>query len=361
MDKEEFEISKKDQELSDILESKEEFSNNNDTSIDVKIPKDKNYKKGLAFATAAILGTSGIAATALKAKHSSAEAVKRTEDVIYENYEYDDSMYGQELPYINSDRILKTSFDYEESSYVQVFATSAPSKKHGEFISYDFNTPEYSRSLYIPETDIITYIPLDINTDNPTAECTNFRISPSCDNDNISRKIEEGGRVYIKPGPVKRKDDECWFEAIYPEEESLLTGYYCVVDSEKEKRLVSYNTNDEVFYYAYVPDKTRLYSKDEILNMYYIVIENDGLPFVKEAGNYDDFSYLPYGSIVQGTTNTDIKTSKKGDPYAWIQCIAEVDGEKHLGYIPYRKAFANPVIKRVPPEELHEIGTNKLK
>ena len=354
MSKEEFKISNKDRELQEMLEGNNLEIKENNTKIDIEVPKDKNkFRKGIALATAALLGTTGIGATAMQAKKNAAEAVKQTENIIYETPTYTNYDIDLERPYIEGGRIVKTSCDVEDDSYVQVFSSSNSPRKYGEVSAYDFNTAEYDKELYIPEVDIITYIPLDVKVDNPTAECTNFRMSPKHDNDNITRKISQGERIYIKPGPVKRDSNECWFEAIYQEDDSLISGYYCIKDSEKDHKYLDFSAEDLVFY-AFIPETSRLYTKDEILNMYYVVNDENGLPFTSHAGDLEEFSYLPYGTIIKGTTNTKKEKSDSLDEYIWIQCTASIDGEQKLGYVPYSKKYSEPLIKRVPPEKVSE-------
>lgn len=362
MEKEEFNISKKDKELEEILQSKPEEQVGENTSIDIPLPKDRNkLKKGIALATAAVIGTVGMGYTSAKVRKDTQDAIKQTENIIYEESTYTESEINFEKPYIKKGKIVKTSYEVEASAYVQVFQeTSLPEVKN-DITTYNFETPELSKSLYIPETDIITYIPLDVNIDDPSKECTNLRMTPRYEKDNVIKKLQKGESIYIKPGPVKRDEDECWFEAIYPEDESLIYGYYCVVDKENENKYIEYTKDNDVFFYSYVLDDSRLYTKDEMLNMYYRVEESNGLPFSKKAGDYENFTYIPYGSIVEGTTNTDIRKANNEDPYLWIQCIADIDGEKQLGYIPYKKIMDNPLLKRVPSEDLYKTKDTKTR
>jgi len=360
MDKE-YIVPEKDKELTEILESKEETVNNSIDSIDIDLPKDKNkYKKGVAVASAALLGITGIGASAMNVKRSVDDVVGYTESLITETPTYAEPEIDLEKPYVSGGRIIKTSYEVEASSYVQVFQSSTKPESINDVTIFDFNTPEYSKSLYIPESEIYTYIPLDISTADPSLECTNFRMSPKYAKDNVTRKIQEGEKVYIKPGPVKRTDDECWFEAFYPEGEKLIKGYYCIVDEEQENKYVNFNT-DDVFFYSYVVDDTRLYSKDEMLSMYYKVTKNDGIPFSQTPGDLENFSYLPYGTIIQGTTNTDIKKSSEIDQYAWLQCVAEIDGEKKVGYVPYKRTNNEPFLQRIPQEDLYISNENKTR
>lgn len=352
MSKEEFEISNKDRELQEMLEGNNLEIEENNTKIDIEVPKDKNkLRKGIALATAALLGTTGIGATAMHAKKSAAEEVKQTEKIIYETPTYADPDIDFEAPYIEKGKIIKTSYDTTANSYVQVYQSSNLPREYGECLAYDFNTPEFSQELFVPVSDTLTYIHLDVNVDDPSLECTNFRMSPETKKDNVTRKISQGGSVYIKPGPVKRTESECWFEAIYPEENNLLSGYYCIVDKENENEYVTYNLED-IVYYAYIPETTRLYSKDELYNMYYQVTNTNGVMFSKKVGDIENFTYLPCGTIVKGTTDTKIQKGSLEDQFRWLQCTAEIDGKEEIGYVTYSKTYNNPMLKRVPKEKL---------
>ena len=362
MEKDEFRISKEDIELTEMLESKKQENIENNESIDIPLPKDKNkVRKGIALATAAVIGTAGIGYASQQARKEAETAIRKTEQIISEEPTYTEPQIDLEKPYINSEKIIKTSFEVEASAYVQVFQETALPKVKNDIKTYNFDTAEFSKSLYIPMTDIVTYIPLDVNVDDPSKECTNLRISPNHEKDNVIKKIQKGESIHIKPGSVKRDENECWFEALYPDGENLTFGYYCVVDEEEKNKDVEFTKEDSVFYYSCVTEDSRLYSKDEILDMYYQVTESEGLPFTKELGELDDFSYIPYGSIVKGTTNTDIKKTGNEDNYSWIQCFAEIDGKYQKGYIPYSKKFSNPSLKRIPKEKIYSNTVSKAK
>ena len=360
MDKD-FKMSEKDKELTNILDSKKDISVDKNTPIDIKLPKDKGrIKKALAFLSAAVLGTAGLGATASSAKKTADATAKQTEDIICEVPTYEPLPEGQEKYYVESGKVLKMTHDVDDSEYVKVFSSSSSPETYGDTYAYTFKTPEYPEELFVPTEDVATYITLQIDIDDPTAECTNFRSTPKKEKDNVARKIPQTGKVYIKPGPVERTNDYCWFEALYAEDGNLVSGYYCVQDDEFENKYLSYKS-DDIYSYAYVVNDARLYTKEEVSNMYYKVTATDGVPFTKTAGDLENFSYIPNGAIIKGTINTKVQKSHDGDQYAWIQCTTEIDGEEQLGFVPYRSIYSNPLIKRIPPEEVNEKTNSNTK
>ena len=312
-------------------------------------------KKGLALASAAVIGASTAMFTSSSINKYRDKAVDQTNRVVagtngddwYEDYT------EQKPLYLEGARFIKTYEEEEYQEYLRVFTASAPAEKYGLNYRYDFKNPEYSTPFYVPRKDVSLYATLKINIDMPNAECSNLRMTPEFESSNIIRKLPKDSVIYIKPGAVKMTDDYTWFEAVYDDNNSIIKGYFCDMNEEYDKKYTEFTLDR--YSYSYIPERTRLYTADEVCNMYYQVTEENGIPFTTTPGNLENTVFIPYGTIIKGTPNTDVKKTSYEDSYAWMQCIIDEDGESKIGYIPYRTNGIE-FVKRVPKEQLEEIN-----
>lgn len=310
-------------------------------------------KKGLALASAALIGAASTAFTSSSINKYKENAINATNKVVAGTSGddwYDD--YTEQKPvYIDSSRYIKTYEDEDYPEYLRVFTASSSAQKYGLNSKYEFKIPEYSTSYYVPREDVALYTALKVNVDLPSAECSNLRMTPEFTSGNIIRKIPKDGLIYIKPGAVQMTEDYTWYKAIYDDNGTIIEGFFCDMNDEYDKKYTEFTLDR--YSYSYVDVPTRLYTTDEMCNMYYEVTEENGISFTRAPGEYEDSVFIPQGTIIKGTANTVVKKSSLEDNYAWMQCILNDDGEPKLGYIPYRTK-GKELVRRVPAEKLEQ-------
>ena len=307
-------------------------------------------RKAEALATATILGASVAGISSALVNRYKDEAVENTTKIltkseindIYEGYN------GDEPIYVKAGKFIKCYEDADYQEYLRVFSTSTYAEKDDLKTTYSFKTPEFYQPMYVPKTDVLEFVSLTIKTDDPTAECTNLRMTPERTSNNILKKIDKDDTIYINLKNCQTEDiSNAWYEAIYNDNGQLIKGYFCDNQDEMDNQYIQYTFDRYTF--AYVPADTRLYSEKEINNMKYEVIKDYGVIFTETLGSYDDAIIVPYGTIVIGEEDTTISKANNKDDFLWLKCKLMDSGVLKEGYIQYRSKNKEFLI-RVPQE-----------
>ena len=309
-------------------------------------------RKGLALATSVALGATIGSFTSSSINKYKEDTINQTNKVITSTTTDDIYPVEDEEPiYVSGGKFIKTYADSECQEYLKVFSTSSFSEKYGSCSTkYEFKTPEYSQPMYVPFDDVVEYISVDIKIDDPALECTNFRMNPMRSSNNIIKKITTNDTIYVNfKGCQKEDDNNSWFEAIYNDDGVLIQGYFCDNIEERKNGCFEYTFNDYGF--SYVPSNVRLYTDQEVHQMYYEVVNKEGTVFTEKAGSYDNAIVIPKGTIIRGVGDVTVKKSSIDDKYAWVKCKIEDDGIEKVGYVQYRSREQD-ILKGIPKEQL---------
>lgn len=222
---------------------------------------------------------------------------------------------------------------------------------------YLFNTEEFNQTeeLYIPKDNIRTFTKIKVKTVNPDSESVNIRTSPEKSKNNIVGKLTNGTTIFIEDGFVKENNKYIWKQVLIEDEnKQIIKGGYIVIDKSKDDIKFSvcmYTDENESNVYAYVTNKTYLFGKDELDEMYYRVIPFTGSIMYSDE-NRSDFKYIPHDALVKSTASArKLSATDIGDDLYIKGTVITKDNEELEGYIAYRIG-GEYVLNRIPKEQI---------